>query len=163
MKTPRDPSRPIEHPDGSEEAVTRSVVLDVEPEQAWRMIGTEEGLAQWLGAEVTAAPEAGGALRLVDDDGVERRGRILDVEHGRRLRFTWSPADGDDDLGEASTVTLSLDRTPAGATRVTVVEARSGGRVAACLDAGAAWDQRLVGLELGALVGRSALVGAAWL
>ncbi len=134
--------------------VTRSVRLDVDPEAAWRLIGTEEGLGLWLGGEVVLDPVVGAALRVVDDDGTARTGRVLDVDEGRRLTFAW-----EDDDGTASTVTLAVDPDEAGGSRVAVVEERAGGSVAACADAGAAWSHRLVHLELGALAGVPAFAG----
>lgn len=112
--------------------VTRSVRLDLDREAAWDLVGTQAGLARWLGGEV------------------ERIGRVIDVEDGSRLAFAWATDDGD-----ASTVTLTVEDDGDGS-RVTVVEERAGGSVAACLDAGAAWDHRLLHLEVGALALRSA-------
>jgi len=138
--------------------VVRSVVLGVSVDDAWELVGTEDGLARWLGADVCLVPEPGGAMAVRDDDGTERRGRVLDVQPGRTLTFEWEPGDGDD---ERSSVTFTVDEADGGAARVTVVESRAGGRVAACLDAGAAWDQRLLGLELDVLAGVSPLALAA--
>lgn len=145
--------------------VTRTVHLDVDRDTAWRLIGTQDGLARWLGGDVVLDPTEGAALRVVGDDGATRTGRVLSVDEGRSLTFEWG--DGDD---ERSTVTLTVEGVEAvegadgadgalGASRVTVVEQRAGGSVAACADAGAAWDDRLVHLELGALVAVPAFAG----
>lgn len=143
--------------------VVRTVHLDLDREAAWRLVGTEAGLARWLGGEVRLDPSAGAALRVVDDDGVARTGRVLDVDDGRSLTFAWS-----DDDGAASTVTLTVEGDDdghgdgdGGGSRVTVVEERAGGSVAACLDAGAAWDHRLLHLELGSLAAVPAFAGGA--
>jgi uncharacterized protein YndB with AHSA1/START domain len=133
--------------------VTRSVRLDVDLDAAWRLIGTEEGLARWLGGEVDLDPSVGAALHVVGDDGVARTGRVLDVDDGHRLAFEWE-GDGDG----PSTVTLTVDAEGDGS-RVTVVEERAGGSVAACLDAGAAWEHRTLHLELASLAGVPAFAG----
>ena len=135
--------------------VVRSVRLDLDRDAAWRLVGTTDGLARWLGADVHLDPSAGAALRVRDDDGVERRGRVVEVDDGRSLAFEW----GTDD-GTSSTVTLTVDDDGDGS-RVTVVEEHAGGSMAACLDAGAAWDHRMLHLEVGALALRRAPAFAA--
>lgn len=135
--------------------VVRSVRLDVDRDAAWDLVGTEAGLARWLGGEVRLDPSAGAALRVRDDDGVERIGRVVEVDAGRALTFEWA---GDD--GAASTVTFTVDDDGDGS-RVTVTEEASGGSIAACADAGAAWDHRMLHLEVGALALRSAPAFAA--
>lgn len=136
--------------------VVRSVRLDVDREAAWDLVGTEAGLARWLGGEIRLDPSAGASLRVRDDDGVERVGRVVEVDAGRALTFEWATADG-----AASTVTLTVDDDGDGS-RVTVVEEPlAGGSVAACLDAGAAWEHRMLHLEVGALALRSAPAFAA--
>lgn len=136
--------------------VIRSVRLDLDRAAAWRLVGTEEGLARWLGGDVELDPSAGAALRVTDDDGVERVGRVVDVETGRRLAFEWA---GDD--GAASTVSFTLEDDGDGS-RVTVVEEPAGGSIAACLDAGVAWDHRLLHLEVDVLSLRAAPAFAAF-
>ncbi len=139
--------------------VVRSVRLDLDRAAAWDLVGTRDGLARWLGGDVELDPAAGAALRIRDDEGVERVGRVVDVDAGRALTFEWSDADG-----AASTVTFTVDDDGDGS-RVTVVEEpAAGGSVAACLDAGhagVAWDHRLLHLEVGALALRSAPAFAA--
>jgi uncharacterized protein YndB with AHSA1/START domain len=135
--------------------VVRSVRLDVDRDAAWDLVGTEAGLARWLGGDVRLDPSAGAALTVRDDDGVERVGRVVEVDAGRRLSFEWA---GDD--GTASTVTFTVTDEGEGS-RVTVVEEPAGGSVAACLDAGEAWEHRLLHLEAGALSLRAAPAFAA--
>lgn len=130
--------------------VVRSVRLDVDREAAWELVGTRDGLARWLGGDVELDPTAGAALRVRDDEGVERVGTVVEVDDGRALTFEWS---GDD--GTASTVTFTVTDDGDGS-RVTVTEEPSGGSIAACADAGAVWDHRLLHLEVGALALRSA-------
>jgi uncharacterized protein YndB with AHSA1/START domain len=137
---------------------TRSVDLDVDLDAAWRLVGTAAGLASWLGDDVHVDLAPGGALRLRDDDGTTRAGTVTAVRPGRELAFRWA-GPGDD----ASAVTIRVDEGDDGRARVTVTEvlASSGGRALACADAGAAWDARLLGLELGALVATPAFAALA--
>ena len=130
--------------------VVRTVHLDVDRDAAWDLVGTEAGLARWLGGAVHLDPSAGAALRVRDDEGVERVGRVVEVDAGRTLAFEWTTDDG-----TASTVTFTVDEDGDGS-RVTVVEEPAGGSIAACLDAGAAWEHRMLHLEVGALALRAA-------
>ena len=130
--------------------VVRSVRLDVDRDAAWDLVGTRDGLARWLGGDVVLDPSAGAALRVRDDDGTERVGRVVEVDVGRTLSFEWAT-----DEGAASTVTVTVTDDGDGS-RVTVVEEPAGGSVAACLDTGAAWDHRMLHLEVGALSLRAA-------
>lgn len=129
--------------------VTREVVLDATPHDLWAVLTDPDDLAAWLGDEVRLDPVPGGMARVVDGDGTVRIGRVDRVEVGRRLQLTWWPA-GDET--SASTVSFTLAEEEAG-TRLTVVEAPvagggGGGARCAVADAGAAWDGRLVDLEL---------------
>ncbi len=133
--------------DGAGDTVVRSVTVDCDVTRAWTLISTADGLARWLGDDVRLDPRVGGALGVRDDDGTDRIGRVVDAEEGRSLTFEWAPVG---DSAARSTVTLVVDGDDDGA-RVTVVERPTGGARAACLDAGAAWDDRLLGLELDVL------------
>ena len=141
--------------DAAGTAVRRHIGLQVDRAAAWELVGTADGLARWLGAEVELDPSEGGALRVVDHDGTVRTGRVRDVAQGRGLSFEWAGADG-----RTSTVDLTVDDDGDGGCRVTVVEASaSGGRLCARLDAGG-WDGRAFALEVAGL-DRTLLVGAA--
>lgn len=143
--------------------VTRSVDLDLDADATWRLVGTAAGLASWLGRDVEADLDPGGALRLLDDDGTVRIGAVADVQPGRSLSFRWA-VDGDGDE-TTSEVTIHVTGEDGGRTRVTVTEtlapATAGGRTMACADAGTAWDGRLLGLELGALTAAPAFAALA--
>lgn len=143
--SPRDDGDPAPGSD----AVVRRVALGCDREEAWSLIATAEGLERWLGREVRLEPVAGGRLGLRDDGGALRIGQVVAVDEGRSLTFEWAEAG---DAAARSTVSLTLDEGDDGTTQVTVEERASGGRVAACADAGAAWDDRLLALELDVVV-----------
>lgn len=130
--------------------VVRSVRLDLDRDAAWDLVGTQDGLARWLGGDVVLDPTVGAALRVRDDEGVERVGRVLEVDTGSTLTFEWATEDG-----TASTVTFTVEDDGEGS-RVTVAEEPAGGSIAACIDAGEAWDNRMLHLETGALMLRAA-------
>jgi len=130
-----------------ERTVTREVVLDTTADELWTLLTDPTELGDWLGDEVRFDPTPGGAASVVDG-GTVRHGRVLEAERGRRLGFTWWPAD---DETAASTVSFTLAEEE-GRTRLTVVETIPApqGTAKACslVDAGAAWDDRLLGLEV---------------
>jgi uncharacterized protein YndB with AHSA1/START domain len=135
-----------------EHTVTREVVLDTTADDLWTLLTDPTELGSWLGEEVRLDPRPGGAAQVLDVNGTVRRGRVLEADEGRRLGFTWWP---EDDEALASTVSFTLTEED-GRTRLTVVETlpsrtvpTAGGAARACArsDAGAAWDDRLFGLE----------------
>jgi uncharacterized protein YndB with AHSA1/START domain len=129
-----------------EERVTRSVEVEAGTDDVWLAISDPERRALWLD----------------DDDARARRLRIDEVEAGRRLVWTWWPADdesgGTEGGAGASTVEVVLAPTVAG-TRVTVTEtAPIAPRATAGVRSGSRWGYRLLGLEL-LFVAAGALVG----
>jgi uncharacterized protein YndB with AHSA1/START domain len=124
--------------------VRRSVTLDASSDEVWRLLSDADELASWLGTV------DGGTLH--EPDGTVRHFVVDDVVEGSRLALTWW-RDGEDEVSE---VVLTVDETDAG-TRVTVEERAvlAGGRTC---QAGDAWDDRLLGLELTSL--RRSLVTA---
>jgi len=141
-----------------ERTVRREVILDATADELWDLLTDPAELGGWLGDEVRLDPTPGGAASVLTDDGTVRHGRVVEAEAGRRLGFTWWP---EDDERMASTVRFTIDQ-EGGRTRLTVVETlpepsatlRNGsgrnGAAKACslADAGAAWDDRLLGLEV---------------
>jgi uncharacterized protein YndB with AHSA1/START domain len=91
--------------------------------EAWLDPGS---MARWLSptghAVVASDPRPGGRFRIVmigEDTQIEHVGRYLELEPGRRLRFTWSsPYTGGDSL-----VTVELEAASDG-TRLTLVHER---------------------------------------
>jgi uncharacterized protein YndB with AHSA1/START domain len=114
--------------------VTRDVVLEDDPAEVWQLLVDAEARAAWL-----------------DDD---RPIEVVVAEVGRRFEWRWATPDHH---GVESTVTIELTTTDDGRTHLTVTERASA--AAPCtvatpfVDVAAAWDQRLLGLELRCLLG----------
>jgi uncharacterized protein YndB with AHSA1/START domain len=110
--------------------------IDAAPDDIWRALTTEGGLAAWMGEGASIEPHPGGAVILPDPvGGATRRGRVDRVEDGRRLDLTWWPA-----LRPADRSTVSITVTPGesadgspGPTRVRVVERSEVGRTASAM------------------------------
>jgi uncharacterized protein YndB with AHSA1/START domain len=91
--------------------VTRSIELELEPDQLWELIADGERWADWMvdSAAVDVSPGATGDIT----DAGERRGvRIDRVDEGRRITFEWWPADRRD---QVSSVELRIVVAPRGA------------------------------------------------
>ncbi|MGH9244686.1 MAG: SRPBCC family protein [Acidimicrobiales bacterium] len=136
--------------------ITRDVTLDTSAEEAWRLLTDEAELSAWLADEVTLDARPGGTGRLVDGD--EVRAAIVDeIEDGKALRLLWWTVG--DAGGPVSEVTFTLAPAEQG-TRVHVVErVRGGVGPKGRALAAAAWDDRLLGLELRCLAGARLAVG----
>lgn len=112
---------------------TADIWIDIDgtPDDVWRALTTEGGLAPWMGEGASIEPRPGGAVILPDPvGGATRRGRVDRVEDGQRLELTWWPA-----LRPADRSTVSITVTPGespdgtpGPTRVRVVERLEAGR-----------------------------------
>jgi len=132
--------------------IHRSVELEVEPAEAWELVGEREGLEQWLADEV-AVDVAPGAEGTVTDDGTVRKVRIERVEPGRELVFRWWP-DGDEDQGSSVVISVSPGDGSGSAVRVIEVPHASTGPLAAC-STSLRWEVRALVLwtcSAGALV-----------
>jgi uncharacterized protein YndB with AHSA1/START domain len=71
--------------------VTRTVELEMSPDDLWSLIGDGERWAEWMvdDSDVEVSPDGEGS---VTDDGVDRRVRVRDIVSGERVRFDWWPA-----------------------------------------------------------------------
>ena len=85
--------------------VTRTVNLDIDPDDLWWFLTDPDGWASWLvdGSNVTVEPGGSGT---VTDGGTERNVRVAEVVDGERLTFDWWPAG---DQRDASTVELHVE------------------------------------------------------
>jgi uncharacterized protein YndB with AHSA1/START domain len=121
--------------------VTRSILLDAQPEQVWEAITEEELLSEWLAPEVELDPREGGEVLCRFEDGEERRGEVELVEEAERLAFRWWR-----EGAGPSRVELIVDAVADG-TRLTVVETGLVPSAAPMLVA-AGWVPRLRALRL---------------
>jgi uncharacterized protein YndB with AHSA1/START domain len=103
----------------SDPTVEREVELDAPADVVWAALTEDDSMSAWFGGRVTLDAVPGGEGRFDLDDGAARRGRVDEVEPGRRLSWRWWE-EGDDD-GPITTVTFEL--TELGArTRLVVTE-----------------------------------------
>jgi uncharacterized protein YndB with AHSA1/START domain len=102
------------------EDVTREVDLPAPPDEVWRSVTEADQLGDWLEADVELDARPGGAGTFRFADGEVRRALVREVEPGHRLAFTWWPLTGDE-VGRATTVTITIDPTDAGS-RLRLVE-----------------------------------------
>ena len=82
-----------------EETVTRSVVLDATPEEAWAALTEPEHLSAWLGGWVQIDVRPGGRGSVTRGDGSVRRLVVEAVQAGRRLALRWWPYEEPDRTG----------------------------------------------------------------
>jgi uncharacterized protein YndB with AHSA1/START domain len=152
--------------------ITRHIVLPVEPDELWSALTDPDRVGSWFGGEVDWELAPGGRAHFVDDDGRERFGVVREVRPGRRLCWTWWPAERDDrdaaavanpdeppasevtyvleEVSEGTRLTVTEQQTPAPATTATVASlARAGARSGTRDGAGMTWncwDSRFTGL-----------------
>ena len=110
--------------------VTREVDLPASPEEVWEQVTESDQLGEWLEADVELEPRPGGSGSFRFADGEVRRALVRDVEPGQRLAFTWWPLTGDD-VGRATSVTITIERTDAGCRLRLVESARARARAVA--------------------------------
>jgi len=90
-----------------DDAVERTVELDVPADELWRLISTPDGWSEWLAdsVELTIAPDAEGT---VSDAGVRKQVRIGQVDERRSISFEW----WDEGSSRRSSVDLRIDHHP---------------------------------------------------
>ena len=110
--------------------VTREVDLPASPEEVWVQVTESDQLGEWLEADVELEPRPGGSGSFRFADGEVRRALVRDVEPGQRLAFTWWPLTGDD-VGRATSVTITIERTDVGCRLRLVESSRAGARAVA--------------------------------
>jgi len=110
--------------------VEREIELDAAPAEVWQELADPERLGDWFDAEVDLELTPGGTGTFSFPDGELRRARVVDVEEGRRVSFTWwtiAP-----EAGRPTHVTITVEPRPDQGTRFRVREAPSArARVAA--------------------------------
>lgn len=112
------------------------ILIESPVEEIWEALTTEDGLAPWFGPGTQVDAEPGGDVVTPDVvTGEPKRGVVTDVEHERRLSFTWWP---EADPDRSSTVTIEIE--PAGPQ--TVVHVTETVPLHSLVEARAAWAWR---------------------
>jgi uncharacterized protein YndB with AHSA1/START domain len=123
--------------------ITRSIELDLEPDEVWELIGDGERWADWMvdASDVDVVPGGGGRV----GDAAERRDVHIDtVATGERVAFEWWPVGRRD---EASAVDLRIVPTTHG-TVLEVVETFPARSTAIAMSAAVSrWQARFSGLH----------------
>jgi uncharacterized protein YndB with AHSA1/START domain len=123
--------------------VSRTIELDLEPDEVWDLIGDGRRWSEWMVDEADVEVEPGAAGRVVDGD-EQRHVRIDTVDEGERVAFTWWP----EDRGHAaSSVDLHVVPRPGG----TVLEVVERFPAPGTVTASAVGRWRLRALNLGGL------------
>ena len=104
------------------EPVEREIELAVPPAEVWGALADKGRLGDWLDAEVELELAPGGTGTFRFDDGEIRRARVVDVDDGRRVSFTWWPVAPA--VGPPTMVTITIEPVDAGS-RLRVREAPS--------------------------------------
>jgi uncharacterized protein YndB with AHSA1/START domain len=110
--------------------VSREVELPASPDEVWEQVADSDRLGEWLEADVELDARPGGSGSFRFADGEVRRAMVRDVEPGQRLAFTWWPLTGDD-VGRATSVTITIEPTGAGSRLRLVETARARARAVA--------------------------------
>lgn len=110
---PLEIASPATHLEG---AVRHERNLDLSPEEAWLLLGTSEGLEQWLGDRVDLDIAAGEHGTIRDGDELLQT-EVESIERGRRLSLRW----WSEERG-ATAVDLTLEPLGERRTRLVVVE-----------------------------------------
>src|SRR5579871_2762250 len=74
--------------------IRKNVIVDAPPEIVFQALTDEKELVQWMPQEAKIDPRVGGELEFKyhwADRGLDTilRGKILELEPGRRLSYTW--------------------------------------------------------------------------
>jgi hypothetical protein len=123
--------------------IVRTVDLEMSPEDAWRLVGGEDGWSDWMVDEADVIIEPG-AEGFVTDDGVERHIRVTEVAERERVSFDWWPSADED-----ATSTVELAITPlTGRVVLRIVETFPARARGAALAASIAWEARATGASI---------------
>jgi uncharacterized protein YndB with AHSA1/START domain len=115
--------------------VTRTVDLDIAPDELWELIGDGERWIDWMVDDADVAVEPGTHGRVADD-GAERDVHIKEVVDGELVSFQWWPRGLPDQLS-----TVELRVIPAiGGSQLHIVETFPAPRPSA--SASTAWSLR---------------------
>jgi len=88
--------------------VTRTVDLEVSPQDLWALVGDCDQWSDWM-VDESAVEVAPGSRGRVRDDGVDRGVRITEVVEGERVQFDWWPTDRPDSVSTVELVVVPRD------------------------------------------------------
>ncbi len=86
-------------------AITRTVELDLAPDELWEMIGNGDRWADWM-VDTATLDVAPGGTGLVTDGDEDREVRIERVDEGERISFQWWPVGQPDQSSSVDLVIL---------------------------------------------------------
>jgi uncharacterized protein YndB with AHSA1/START domain len=104
------------------EHVERAVEVPRAPADVWPALADVERLGAWLGGDLDVEIRPGGRGSFSTPDGVARRVIVLAVDDGHELCFRWWP---ETDVGDSSTVTITVEERADGESTVRVRETRA--------------------------------------
>jgi uncharacterized protein YndB with AHSA1/START domain len=132
-------------------SIERTTDLDLDVDELWALISTEDGWSSWLVDEVRIQITPGSAGTAVED-GVVRDVRIDSTSDRHSVNFSWWDRD---DPTSGSFVQLAIVELPNGRSQLNITERFVGARAAMSASMSTsiavAWDVRLVSLWLLAL------------
>ena len=102
---------------------TRSVELPVDPDQAFALLTEPDRLRRWQAVTATIELRAGGSYRWTVTPGHIAAGTVREVEPGRRIVLGWGWEGSDDVPPDGSTVTVTVEPSADGGSRVTLEHA----------------------------------------
>jgi uncharacterized protein YndB with AHSA1/START domain len=89
--------------------VDRRVDIAADPDTVWAALTEQDGLADWLDADVALDLRPGGVGHVVERDGTTRQVLVTEVDAPRRVAWHWW-----EDGGPLSTVEITVEPTPGG-------------------------------------------------
>ncbi len=92
----------------------RRILIRARPDAVFRHFTDPDRWAAWWGAGSTIEPRPGGELLVRYPNGIEARGRVVEIEPPRRVVFTFGYVTGNPIPPGASLVTIELEPDPAG-------------------------------------------------
>ena len=121
----------------SDVAITRTVELDLSPDELWEMIGDGDRWADWM-VDVASVEVVPGSTGVVTDGDEDRAVRIERVDEGERISFQWWPTGQPD---QSSAVDLVIVPARHGSV-LEIVETFPVGATASAAAATTAWPTR---------------------
>lgn len=96
--------------------IEQSVFIPVDPDTAFALITEPERLRRWQTVAARVDLRVGGDYRWTITPGHSAAGTFTEIEHGKRVVFTWGWEDSAAPDADASTVTITLEPVDGGTT-----------------------------------------------